>query len=137
MGEYVYEALSRYYNVLEKTGHMAYSEAQKLLVLLFYKDYIFNDYRGVLCQGDYVVMKYALDCLFGSNCLMPYPDYLKMGKLKMGDICELTERVKNLEESSEGGGGHLDDINVMKLIHDLNSVDNKDAETDVKVVLED
>ena len=126
VGEYVFERLSHYYNVLEKTGYVRDSEARKLLVLSFYKDFVMNDYRGLLSQEDYGILEQALDCLFGSSCLIPYPDYLKMGKLKLGEITEVAQRVKVLENT-----------NVLKLIHDLDSVDNKDAASDMDVVLED
>ena len=126
MGEYVYEALSHYYSVLGKTGYMRDSEASKLLVLSFYKDFVSNDYRGLINSSDYGIIEQALYCLFGSSCLMPYPDYLKMGKLKLGEISEVAQRVKNLE-----------DTDVLKLVHDLDSVDNKDAATDIIVTLEE
>ncbi len=98
MDEIIYKALSSYYNVLEKLGYMANSHAQKLLLLIFYRDFVFNDYRGLLNKDDYHLIEKALDCLYGSTCLIPYPDYLKMGKLRLGEITELTQRMKALEE---------------------------------------
>jgi hypothetical protein len=45
-----------------------------------------------------------------------------MGKLHLGEITELGCRVKTLENT-----------NVIKLIHDLNSVDNASSDSDVLV----
>ena len=125
MDRIVYDALSTYYNTLEKTGYMPIGNVLKLLVLAFYRDFIYNDYRGLLSCEDYRLIEKALDCIYGSTCLIPYPDYLKMGKLRLGEMSELACRVKNLE-----------DTNVLKAIHDLTSVENGDAQSDVLIVPE-
>lgn len=100
MDEIIYNALGSYYNALEKKGYMSYANMQKLLLLIFYRDFVFRDYRGLLSREDYLLIERALDCLWGSTCLIPYPDYLKMGKLHLGEITELSHRVKALEESN-------------------------------------
>ena len=99
MDEILYKALSDYYHALELKGYMSNSQAQKLLVLIFYRDFIYNDYRGLLKKEDYHLIERALDCLWGSSCLIPYPDYLKMGKLHLGEVTELASRVKTLEDT--------------------------------------
>jgi len=99
MNEVVYDSLSSYYNALEKLGYMSYDNVKKLLVLAFYKDFVYNDYRGLLTREDYKLIERALNCLFGTTCLIPYPDYLKMGKLHLGEITEMAYRVKALEDT--------------------------------------
>ena len=99
MDEYLFEALYQYYEVLCKTGYMPQRDTQKLLILSFYIDYIMHDYRGVITNEDYHLMEKALDCLYGTSCLIPYPDYLKMGKLKLGAMVEMAQRMKNIEET--------------------------------------
>lgn len=99
MDEIIYNALGSYYNALEKKGYMSYTNMQKLLLLIFYRDFVFHDYRGLLSRADYLLIERALDCLWGSTCLIPYPDYLKMGKLHLGETTELANRLKALEES--------------------------------------
>lgn len=106
MDNVVYNALCNYFNVLEKTGYMAYIHMEKLLVLIFYSDLVFHDYRANISKDDYHLIERALDCLYGSTCLIPYPDYMKRGKLYLGEITELAQRVQNLE-----------DTNVLKVIH--------------------
>ena len=125
MDEILYNALCSYYNLLEKVGYASWSKVQKLLILIFYRDYIYEDYRGLISKEDYHLIDKALACLFGSDCLIPYPDYLKMGKLNLGSMSELAQRVKNIE-----------DTNVLKLIHDLGSVDD-DIQSDITIVAED
>ena len=99
MDEMVYDALSKYFTTLEKVGYVPYSDVYKLLVLNFYKDFVFNDYRGLITKDDYLLIERALNCLYGTTCLIPYPDYLKMGKLHLGEITEIGQRLKNLEDT--------------------------------------
>lgn len=99
MDEMIYEALSSYYHALGLKGYMSNSHAEKLLLLIFYKDFVFHDYRGILSKDDYHLIERALECLYGTTCLIPYPDYLKMGKLHLGEVTELATRLKVLEET--------------------------------------
>lgn len=99
MGETVYESLSAYYDALSKLGYMSQDKGNSLLLLSFFNEFVYNDYRGVISREDYRVIERALNCLFGSNCLIPYPDYLKMGKLHLGEVTELAYRVKKLENT--------------------------------------
>jgi hypothetical protein len=114
MDEIIYNAFGSYYNVLEKLGYISYPQSQKLLLLCFYRDFVFHDYRGLLSKEDYYLIERALNCLWGSTCLIPYPDYLKMGKLHIGEMTEMAQRVKNLEDTSvlkafdaEGASGDI------------------------------
>ena len=99
MDEVVYEALERYFYVLSKVGYLPDGDAQSLLVLSFYKDFVFEDYRGILSREDYGLIERALNCLYGNNCLIPYPNYLKMGKLNLGQSTEIVTRIKHLEDT--------------------------------------
>lgn len=99
MDNIVYSALCRYYKILEHTGYVSYVDMVKLLILVFFRDYIQEDYRGVISKEDYYLIERALECLFGSTCLIPYPDYLKMGKLHLGEVTEIAERLRNIENT--------------------------------------
>ena len=99
MDNIIYNALSSYYHALEWMGYISNAQTKKLLLLIFYRDFVYHDYRGLLSREDYLLIERALDCLWGSSCLMPYPDYLKMGKLHLGEMTEMAQRVKNLEDT--------------------------------------
>ena len=99
MDEILYDALTKYYHALELKGYMANSHAVKLLILIFFRDFVFHDYRGLITKEDYHLIEKALDCIYGSTCLIPYPDYLKMGKLYLGEMTEMAQRVKTLEDT--------------------------------------
>lgn len=124
MDEIVYEALSKYFHALEIHGYMSKTQSIKLLVLSFFKDFVFHDYRGMLTREDYCLIERALDCLYGTSCLIPYPDYLKMGKLHLGEMTEMSQRIKTLE-----------DTNVVKIMHDLENTG--DMQSDVMIVTND
>lgn len=99
MDEMLYNSLSSYFHALELKGYMPYKDMQKLLILGFYRDFVFSDYRGLITRDDYLLIERALDCLYGSTCLIPYPDYLKMNKLHLGSMTEMAQRVKVLEKT--------------------------------------
>lgn len=124
MDEIVYEALLKYYHALELKGYMADSHTFKLLVLSFYNDFVYNDYRGNITKDDYHLIEKALDCIFGSTCLIPYPDYMKMGKLYLGQITEMAQRVKAVEDTP-----------VLKMAHDITNME--DPHSDIIVVGDD
>ena len=125
MGEILYEALSKYYHALELKGYMSKAHSIKLLVLAFFWDFTYNDYRGILSKEDYCLIEKALDCIYGISCLIPYPDYLKMGKLHLGEITEMAQRIKTLE-----------DTDVVKVIQDLNNIDDT-TQSDIYIVADD
>lgn len=75
MDKVLYKALLSYYNALEKMGQISIKQARKVLTLLFYRDLLYNDINGYLNKDDYHLIEKALDCLFGSTCLLPYEKY--------------------------------------------------------------
>ena len=125
MGDILLETLTKYYHALELRGYMSRTHSEKLLVMAFYWDFMYNDYRALLSKEDYRLIEKALDCIYGTSCLIPYPDYLKMGKLHLGEMTEMAQRVKTLEETE-----------VVKVIHDLDSV-NGDPQSDVLIMAEE
>lgn len=99
MDSVVYIAVTSYYNALSKLGYYRYDAVFSLLLLCFYWEFTLKDYRGLISRADYHEIEKALNCLFGTTCLIPYPDYLKMGKLHIGEMTEMAQRVRNLEDT--------------------------------------
>ena len=52
MGEILFEALSKYYHALEIRGYMSKAHSDKLLVMAFYWEFMYNDYRALLSKSD-------------------------------------------------------------------------------------
>lgn len=99
MDEIIYNGITSYYKALGKLGYYRYRDVFRLLLLCFYREFTLEDYRGTLSREDYSLIERALNCLFGSTCLIPYPDYLKMGKLHIGEMTEMATRLRNIEET--------------------------------------
>lgn len=111
MERIVYNSLCNYFHALELKGYMPNKDSQKLLVLNFYWDYIYNMPGHILKREDYMLIEKALDCLYGSSCLIPYPDYLKMGKLRLGQMEEIDFRLKEVENTKVvKGKNHIQNI---------------------------
>ena len=45
MDKVLYDSLYRYFTTLAKIGTVSYNSVNKLLVLIFYKHFIYEDYR--------------------------------------------------------------------------------------------
>jgi hypothetical protein len=99
MDNIIFNTITDYYKVLQRRGYHSYKDVKRILVLSFYRNFVMNDYRGLISREDYSYIERALNCMFGSTCLIPYPDYLKMGKLHIGEMTEMANRVKNLENT--------------------------------------
>lgn len=112
MDEMTYQAISKYFTHLSNVGYFNQSNVNKLLLLTFIQELVDYDFRGLISEEDYNDINKALYCLYGSSCLIPYPDYYNTKRRRtmyIGSISELTHRVEALEESIEGGGGSITD----------------------------
>ena len=126
MDNIVYNSITKYYAALEKTGYMPYKNVLSLLLLCFFRDFVYQDFRGILNKSDYGIIEKALNCLFGSNCLIPYPDYLKMGKLHIGEMTEMAQRVKTIEDTEvlKSFDGTSEDSDIMIVESDEDALGN-------------
>jgi hypothetical protein len=123
MDNIIFNTITDYYKVLQRRGYHSYKDVKRILVLSFYRNFVMNDYRGLISREDYSYIERALNCLFGSTCLIPYPDYLKMGKLHIGEMTEMAQRVKTLEETEvlKAFDGDDENSDIMILSEDDNS----------------
>lgn len=85
MDELLYEALDRYYHALELTGYMSKNHGFKLLVLSFYRDIILRDFQDFITSDDKYLIEKAINCMFGTDCVLPFPDYGQKTTLITGD----------------------------------------------------
>lgn len=133
MDEMTYQAISKYFTHLSNVGYFNQSNVNKLLLLTFIQELVDYDFRGLISEEDYNDINKALYCLYGSSCLIPYPDYYNTKRRRtmyIGSISELTHRVEALEESGGGGGGgYITDkaIIVPSLIEEEGETTNTDS----------
>lgn len=84
MDKLLYQALINYFNALTKLGYMKYSSVNKLLVLIYIKNLLEGDCVSYLTSVDYQNISYALSKLYGSTCLIPYPDITNSALISCG-----------------------------------------------------
>ena len=104
MDNFTFNTLSRYFTNLANVGYRKNSDVMKVLLLSHINKLLKNDFRGFITEKDYRKTERALYCLYGSSCLIPYPDYYSTKKEKVmynGSISELTHRVKIMEKAIE------------------------------------
>lgn len=153
MDNYIYQALTNYYQALENRGYASKDLASKLLVLTFYRDFVHYDYRGLISANDYYLIEQALDCMYGRSCLTPYPDYLKSGPIRFGlgvypgtssDGCTsvvaiIAEQKKRLDNIANDAISNMQEA-TSTAISDMQTVINRaiqNMDEAVSIVLED
>lgn len=106
MVNYIYDALCRYFGHLCNTGYMKQSEVNKLFLLTIIQKLIDCDFRGLVSEDDYDLINSVLYKLYGTSCLIPYPDYYNSNNKRIMFTCsisELVHRVERLEKEGSGG----------------------------------
>lgn len=101
MDNIVYDSIVRYFSALGSLGYVSYEDVNNLLFLVAIQEFIYRDFRGFINEDDYREIEKALYKVFGTSCLVPYPNYCNntdMNKLHLGDISELSHRVSVNEE---------------------------------------
>lgn len=64
-----YQALQRYFNRLSQAGYVKYGYVEYLLAFLYIQE-ILQEFD--LDQDEQLIVSKAVNCLWGSNCLIPY-----------------------------------------------------------------
>ena len=115
LDEIVYNSIVRYFSALSNLGYVSYEDVNSLLFLTAIQEFIYKDFRGFINEDDYREIEKALYKVFGTSCLVPYPEYCNnadMNKLHLGDISELAHRVEVNEENIE----EIQDTKVVKVL---------------------
>jgi hypothetical protein len=115
MVNYLYDALCKYFGHLCNVGYMPQSQVDKLLILSSIQRMVDCDFRGYLNESDYNRINDALYKLYGTSCLVPYPDYYSNNNRTMYtcSISELAHRVTRLEENGAGQGPAIEDKDII------------------------
>ena len=109
----LFNSLSKYFNHLQNTGYFSQKNVNKLLAFSLIEEFL-HDCQGYLDSGDYLDINKALSCLYGSTCLIPYPNYYNPNTKRtmfIGSCSQLARRVEELERLVEyyHGGDHKPD----------------------------
>lgn len=77
MDKLLQESLTRYFNILSKLGYHKYEDVYKLIFLLFITDFLKSECKEFITKKDYDDIDEILYCLFGTTCLIPFPDFIR------------------------------------------------------------
>lgn len=86
------DILENYFNILSQTGYYKYSSVYKILVFLFIDDILNTEMNSFITEGDYKLMIDILECLYGYECLIPYPEF-KKSISNIGTIYSYSEKL--------------------------------------------
>lgn len=64
-----------YFKALSTFGYKSYDDVNKLLTLLFIDYLLESPFSMYITEEDYRTINKALYCLYGSTCLIPYPEF--------------------------------------------------------------
>ena len=96
LSDITYEALSRYFTVLEKTGYVNDVDVNKLLLLQYIQQFLI-DFQGYITKDDYNVIGRIIECLAGTTCLVPYLQYKQQSLPNNNYISEMYVRIAETE----------------------------------------
>lgn len=99
MDDLLYNACLRYFTSLVNYGFRSERDVKKLLMYVYIQELV-NTTSIVIPEDDYKHLENALYCLYGSTCLIPYPNYCERPMYAhLGDIAELAARVDKMEDT--------------------------------------
>lgn len=75
LDDLAYTGISRYFKALSVFGYKSQGETGRLMVLLFIEDILRGPMGMYVTEDDYKTIVNVLYCLFGSTCLIPYPEF--------------------------------------------------------------
>lgn len=106
-----FDALERYYTVLENLGYTTESDTNKLLLLQFLQGFL-QEFIYYITEEDYNTIEKIVQCLTQTSCLIPYREYQLLS-------IPLTNYINNVPIKITQDNV----INVNELTNNLNLVD--------------
>ena len=101
MDNLLYESCLRYFTSLANYGFRSEKDVKKLLLYVYIQELV-NTTSIAIPEEDYKHLENALYCLYGTTCLIPYPNYCERPMYAhLGDIAELSARMAKVEEVNE------------------------------------
>ena len=72
--KFTQQSIIRYFTALAQLGYKSYYDTNKLLALIFIQECL-KEHQSFITEQDYTDISKAMECLYGSNCLIPYQYY--------------------------------------------------------------
>lgn len=87
------EAIQRYFTTLSQFGYKSYTDVDKMTVLFFLEEVLAYDFLDFITEDDYRHIVNALYCMFGSTCLIGFPEFANYDSLIHKTKVHLTPRI--------------------------------------------
>lgn len=124
MDDLLYESCLRYFTHLANYGFKSESDVKKLLFYVYIQELV-NTTSITISEEDYRHLENALYCMYGTTCLIPYPNYCNQNMTAhLGDIAELSARVANLEDTNTTLDNRLNSIEDTNVVKDESDVED-------------
>ena len=131
MDDLLYESCLRYFTSLANYGFKSEKDVKKLLFYVFIQELV-NTTSIVISEEDYRHIENALYCMYGTTCLIPYPNYCERPMYAhLGDIAELSARMERAEETLVLQDVRITDIENTRVVKSEESTVLEDIEEDV------
>lgn len=99
MDDLLYKSCVKYFTSLANYGYKSEAEVKKLLFYIFIQELV-NTPSVVISESDYKELENALYCIYGTTCLIPYPEYCENPMyLHLGDMTEVAARLEEAERA--------------------------------------
>lgn len=104
MDNIVYEILNKYFIHITNVGYINNKNLYKVLFMLIISDFMKRDSNNLITENDYKSINKAIYKLFGTTCLISYPEYCKTKSeriMYIGSISELASRLDTIEDRQD------------------------------------
>ena len=100
MDELLYNACLRYFTSIANVGSRNDEDVKKLLFYVYIQELV-NTTSIVISEEDYRHIEGALYSIYGTTCLIPYPNYCEESMFAhLGNTAELSARMAKVEEKN-------------------------------------
>lgn len=131
MDDLLYNSCLRYFTSLANYGFKSEKDVKKLLFYVFIQELV-NTTSIVISEEDYKHIENALYCMYGTTCLIPYPNYCERPMYAhLGDIAELSARMERAEETLVLQDVRITDIENTRVVKSEESTILEDIEEEV------
>lgn len=87
-----FDALQRYFTVLESLGYVKETDTNKLLLLQFLQEFLL-EYQYYITEEDCGLIEKILQCFSQSSCLFPFREYKQLSQPITGYVYSIPVRI--------------------------------------------
>lgn len=109
-----FDALYRYFKVLESIGYVNDTDVNKLLLLQFLQEFLL-EYQYYITEEDYTYIEKILQCFSQTSCLFPFREYKRFSVANPNYVYNAPIRIT--EEGLDNGIRYTEDNEYVRLVN--------------------